>query len=269
MISLDFDYFAPQSLDEALALLDARNNVAILSGGYSLISELKSKKTFPSIIIDTKLIPGLNSIAQDSDGSLEIGSSTSLVGLSSNQNLVSNNPSLTAAIDLITDRQLLCQTTIGDSYFYDGFGIGILAVLYAYGAKFLYKSKSQTITQSYLLPPPAEMLLTNIILPKSKGNVKFNQIVSSVNLMPAFGVVSNLEIRNGIINEAQILIYGQNIPIQNIKHLENLLLGASVEDALQFSYLESYISDLVSHSSCSPSYLANLLKHYIVQFLTN
>ena len=46
MISLDFDYFAPQSLDEALALLDARNNVAILSGGYSLISELKSKRLF-------------------------------------------------------------------------------------------------------------------------------------------------------------------------------------------------------------------------------
>ena len=268
MINIDFDYFAPQSLDQALSLLDTRSNVAILSGGYSLISAIKSKKILPSVIIDTKLIPGLNSIVQASDGSLEIGSATSLASLSSNQCLLSNNSSLTAAIDLITDRQLLCQTTIGDSYFYDGFGIGVLAILYAYGAKFIYKSKSQTITQLHLLPPSAEMLLTNIILPKPKGNVYFSQIVSSVNRTPTFGLASNFEINNGIINQVHILIFGQNIPIKNIKALENLLLGASVEDALQFSYPESFISDLVPHSSSSPAYLVNLLKHYIVQFLT-
>ena len=73
MIPAQFDYVAPASLDDAVALLRAHDGEAkVLSGGQSLIPMLKLRLTAPTLLVDINRIPGLAYIEERSDG-LHIG----------------------------------------------------------------------------------------------------------------------------------------------------------------------------------------------------
>ena len=73
MIPAPFDYHAPTSLDEALALLKTHGFEAkVLTGGQSLLPMMKLRLAEPSHIIDLNGIPGLNYIREE-NGQLLIG----------------------------------------------------------------------------------------------------------------------------------------------------------------------------------------------------
>jgi len=73
MIPRSFEYFAPQTLDEAVSLLGKLGPEAkILSGGQSLIPMMKLRLATPPYIIDINRIPDLNYIAER-NGFLRIG----------------------------------------------------------------------------------------------------------------------------------------------------------------------------------------------------
>ncbi|HEU4643129.1 MAG TPA: xanthine dehydrogenase family protein subunit M [Gemmatimonadaceae bacterium] len=73
MIPSRFDYVAPSSLDEAVALLGAHEGDAkVLSGGQSLIPLIKLRLAAPSLLVDINRIPGL-AYVEERDGALHIG----------------------------------------------------------------------------------------------------------------------------------------------------------------------------------------------------
>jgi carbon-monoxide dehydrogenase medium subunit len=72
MIPGKFDYFAPQTLDEAVSLLSKHADAKILSGGQSLIPYMKLRFAAPATLIDINRIPNLDYI-KEADGSLRIG----------------------------------------------------------------------------------------------------------------------------------------------------------------------------------------------------
>ena len=72
MIPGKFEYFAPQTLDEAVSLLAKHPDAKILSGGQSLIPLMKLRFASPAVLIDINRIPNLYYI-QEADGSLQIG----------------------------------------------------------------------------------------------------------------------------------------------------------------------------------------------------
>ncbi len=64
MYPAKFDYLAPESLEEALSILDERGDeVKILAGGQSLIPMMKLRFARPSTLMDINRIPGLGGIA--------------------------------------------------------------------------------------------------------------------------------------------------------------------------------------------------------------
>jgi carbon-monoxide dehydrogenase medium subunit len=68
-----FEYFAPSTLEEALALLDERGDAAkIMAGGQSLIPLMKLRFASPGAIVDLNRIGGLDRLAVDG-GALRIG----------------------------------------------------------------------------------------------------------------------------------------------------------------------------------------------------
>lgn len=72
-----FDYRAPATLEEALALLAEGDGAAkVLAGGASLVPLLKVRLAEPAIVVDVTRIPGLAEIAAAADGSLRIGALT-------------------------------------------------------------------------------------------------------------------------------------------------------------------------------------------------
>lgn len=68
-----FDYVAPTSLDEVIAVLGERGDDAkVLAGGQSLIPVMKLRFAAPELIVDLNRVPGLDTLAED-DGELRIG----------------------------------------------------------------------------------------------------------------------------------------------------------------------------------------------------
>jgi carbon-monoxide dehydrogenase medium subunit len=76
MKSAAFAYHAPNSIDEAIALLDRYGDDGkLLAGGQSLVPAMAFRLARPAVLIDINRIPGLDGIAE-TDGQLRIGALT-------------------------------------------------------------------------------------------------------------------------------------------------------------------------------------------------
>jgi carbon-monoxide dehydrogenase medium subunit len=76
VIPAEFDYVAPESLDEALSALGGGGEDAkILAGGHSLIPLMKLRLAAPSLLVDLRRVPGLAGIQRE-NGTVRIGAMT-------------------------------------------------------------------------------------------------------------------------------------------------------------------------------------------------
>ncbi|MEJ7893940.1 MAG: xanthine dehydrogenase family protein subunit M [Solirubrobacteraceae bacterium] len=76
MIPAEFDYLAPDSLDEALsALADGGPDAKALAGGHSLLPLMKLRLAAPTLLVDLRRVPGIRGISRD-NGTVRIGAMT-------------------------------------------------------------------------------------------------------------------------------------------------------------------------------------------------
>ncbi|MCA9986047.1 MAG: FAD binding domain-containing protein, partial [Anaerolineales bacterium] len=76
MIPGEFEYHAPATLQEAIALLQQHGDDAkILAGGHSLIPAMRFRLAMPEVLIDINNIAGLEYV-RESNGHLAIGALT-------------------------------------------------------------------------------------------------------------------------------------------------------------------------------------------------
>ncbi|MEA2126736.1 MAG: aerobic carbon-monoxide dehydrogenase medium subunit, partial [Solirubrobacteraceae bacterium] len=75
MIPADFDYVAPDSLDEALAALASDADAKALAGGHSLIPMMRLRFATPSKLVDLRRVQGLRGIQRE-NGTVRIGAMT-------------------------------------------------------------------------------------------------------------------------------------------------------------------------------------------------
>ena len=113
MIPASFDYSAPTTIDEALALLKEHGDEAkILAGGHSLIPMMKLRFASPEHLIDINNIPGLSYIKEE-NGSLQIGAMTRESELEHSEIIQNKYPIFIDASKLIADPQVRNMGTIG------------------------------------------------------------------------------------------------------------------------------------------------------------
>ena len=73
MIPAEFDYEAPESLEEAIRMLhDNGDEAKLLAGGHSLLPLMKLRLAAPALLIDLRRVPGLHG-AQRENASWRIG----------------------------------------------------------------------------------------------------------------------------------------------------------------------------------------------------
>jgi carbon-monoxide dehydrogenase medium subunit len=100
------DYAAPTTVNEAVALLAGSSGLAkVLSGGTDLLVQLRSGRTRPDLIVDTKRIPGLIGIREEGGGFV-VGASTSGAEIGENDALVKAWPGIVEATNLIGSTQV-------------------------------------------------------------------------------------------------------------------------------------------------------------------
>jgi aerobic carbon-monoxide dehydrogenase medium subunit len=75
VIPAEFDYVAPDTLDEALsALAGGGEDAKLIAGGHSLLPLMKLRLAAPTLLVDLRRVPGLSGI--DGNGGVTIGAMT-------------------------------------------------------------------------------------------------------------------------------------------------------------------------------------------------
>ncbi|MYD87655.1 MAG: xanthine dehydrogenase family protein subunit M [Acidobacteria bacterium] len=113
MIPSAFDYHAPDTLDEAVALLARLGDEAkVLSGGQSLLPLLKLRLGDAGHLVDIGRIPGLTGITE-ADGYLRIGGATREADLERSDLIREKYPILLDTAAVIADPLVRNRATVG------------------------------------------------------------------------------------------------------------------------------------------------------------
>jgi carbon-monoxide dehydrogenase medium subunit len=113
MIPPRFEYHAPKTVGEAIALLgELGSDAKLLAGGHSLLPMMKLRFAQPSHLIDMNRIPELRGICEDGD-TVVIGAMTVENDLIASPVLQAKVPLLVEAAKLIADPQVRNRGTIG------------------------------------------------------------------------------------------------------------------------------------------------------------
>jgi aerobic carbon-monoxide dehydrogenase medium subunit len=109
MIPAEFDYTAPDSLDDAIrALADGGEDAKLLAGGHSLLPLMKLRLAAPTLLVDLRRVDGLSGIRRN--GEVAIGAMTTHAALAREQLGV-----VSAAASTIADPQVRHRGTVGGS----------------------------------------------------------------------------------------------------------------------------------------------------------
>ncbi|HZS49633.1 MAG TPA: xanthine dehydrogenase family protein subunit M [Bryobacterales bacterium] len=114
MISQPFEYYAPESVSEALRLLAAHEDSRVLAGGQSLIPMMKLRLSAPASLIDLGHIAELNYIVE-TNGSIRIGAMSTHNQIETSETLRQRCPLLAEAAGRIGDIQVRNLGTMGGS----------------------------------------------------------------------------------------------------------------------------------------------------------
>jgi carbon-monoxide dehydrogenase medium subunit len=111
VIPPEFEYAAPESLDDALkALADGGEDAKVLAGGHSLLPLMKLRLAAPTLLVDLRKVPGLRGVER-ANGGWRIGAMTRHADLQTNDDL----GIVASAASLIADQQVRNRGTIGGS----------------------------------------------------------------------------------------------------------------------------------------------------------
>ncbi|HEX3977056.1 MAG TPA: xanthine dehydrogenase family protein subunit M [Solirubrobacteraceae bacterium] len=110
MIPAEFEYTAPESLQDAIsALVDGGEDAKLLAGGHSLIPLMKLRLAAPSILVDLRKVPGLHGVERQ-NGHWRVGALTTHTTLET-----SGVGVVSVVAGTIADMQVRNRGTIGGS----------------------------------------------------------------------------------------------------------------------------------------------------------
>ena len=110
-----FDYVAPRTVEETLAILaDGGEDVKILAGGQSLIPMMKLRLATPATLVDINRVPGLDAV-DVADGHLTIGALTRHNDVVRSEVVTAENHTMAAAAPWISDPLVRNLGTVGGS----------------------------------------------------------------------------------------------------------------------------------------------------------
>jgi carbon-monoxide dehydrogenase medium subunit len=114
MIPAAFEYFAPTTVDEALAILREHDDAKVLAGGQSLMPALRLRLAAPESIVDIGKIDDLRGIRDDGDA-LVIGAMTPHSTVQADPLVTDHARLISLATATVGDPQIRHRGTFGGS----------------------------------------------------------------------------------------------------------------------------------------------------------
>jgi CO/xanthine dehydrogenase FAD-binding subunit len=139
-----FRYFAPHTLDEALALLaDYGDEAKVLAGGQSLVPAMNFRLAQPDVLVDLNSIADLFYLRPTSDGGLQIGGMTRQRTLERDPLVAQRAPLIHDTMPHIAHVQIRNRGTIGGSLAHADPAAELPAVALALDASFRLRSQTR------------------------------------------------------------------------------------------------------------------------------
>ena len=173
MIPPSFDYAAPKSLSEAVALLRKQEGAKVIAGGQSLIPLLKLRLASPALLVDINRIPGLDRIEESGDF-LRIGALARMAQVGASSLIEKRYPILHDAAEVVGDPLVRNLGTMGGNVSHGDPNNDMPAVMLALGAQFVATGPAgertigaqEFFTDTFTVALGHDEILTEIRIPK-------------------------------------------------------------------------------------------------------
>lgn len=211
-----FDYLSPQTLDEALDLLNRHGeNTKVIAGGTDLLVDLKSGVAKPKTIVNIKDLPDLKGIRSNAEAGLTIGALTTVYELSKSPTLIDLYPAFANAASRMASIQIRSLATVGGNLCTASPAADLASPLIALDARvvILGPSGERTVAlETFFLGPGKTVLQSNeilkeIILPELVGklDVRKHSLRESKDIA-IVGVATRLLVEEDLCVEARIAL---------------------------------------------------------------
>jgi carbon-monoxide dehydrogenase medium subunit len=221
-----FDYLRPQTLEEALSLLNQHGKKAkLIAGGTDLIVMIKQKVMMPEVLISLRGIPGLDQIQYN--GSLRIGAMVTHRTIEKSEVIRKDFSALADAADVLGSVQIRNVATLGGNICTAAPSADTATPLLVMGTQVKIKSLSEekTVPIEDFFTGPGETILkrgevvTELIIPKPLPNTgsAYWKLQRRLALdLPILGVSILLSLDKGTISCSDMLC--TTSPISSILH---------------------------------------------------
>ena len=137
-----FDYFAPTTMDEALATLaEYGYDAKVLAGGQSLVPMMNFRLAQPAVIVDINNLQELFYIRENGDGGVRIGAMARHSQVESNSLVADRAPLIFEAMPHIATVQVRSRGTFGGSIAHADPAAELAAISVALDGSFLLRSQ--------------------------------------------------------------------------------------------------------------------------------
>jgi carbon-monoxide dehydrogenase medium subunit len=257
MIPASFDYHAPKTLDEAIALLAQLGDSAkILAGGQSLIPAMRFRLASPEVLVDLTRIGGLGHVEERGDH-LAIGALAREYALEASEVVARSYPLLFDTAKVIADPLVRNKATVGGNLAHADPANDHPATMLAYNAQVLVQGPGGTRTiaiddlfvglfETSLVPGE---ILTEIRIPRPPAHSggAYTKIERKVGDYAVAAVAVQLELAGATIKHIRIGLTNVSPIPMRAKAAEAQLLGKPVSDAV----LEA--AGKAAAAECNPS----------------
>ena len=237
-----FDYAAPSTLDEVVALLRQHGDgVRLLAGGHSLIPLMKLRLAQPGHIVDLRRVAALRGVRRES-GALVIGAMTTHAELAKHPDVRDAAPIIVDAASHIGDPQVRNRGTIGGSLAHADPGADLPSVMLATGASLVVAGPTGTRTiaaddffvDMYTTALAPNELLTEIRvpLPAARGGGAYVKHAHPATRFAVVGVAATIELErlSNRVQRVRVAVTGfGGKPLRGIA-AEEALVGQSLTD---------------------------------------
>ncbi|TMA27015.1 MAG: xanthine dehydrogenase family protein subunit M [Deltaproteobacteria bacterium] len=242
MYPAPFEYHAPDTVKEALALLDKyQDDCKVLAGSQSLVALMKLRLAQPAHLIDLRKLPGMVGISE-SGGTLQIGALTTHRAVESSQLVRSRLPVLAEAAAQIGDAQVRNMGTIGGSLAhadpaadYPAVGVALDAsvqIVSARGERSLKVDQLITGPLSTTLAPGEILTQVRVILPTGRTGSAYEKLPHSASHFAIVGVAAAVALdAKGNVQASRVAITGLASKVVRAGWVEQALQGKAPDAA--------------------------------------
>lgn len=273
MIPQNFEYSAPETLQEALTLL-ADGTAKVLAGGMSLVPLMKLRLATPEHVVDMRRVPDLAFVHEAHDG-IHIGAMTTHYQIESSALLLVKCPLLAETASHIGDVQVRNMGTVGGSVAHSDPAADYPAALFALEARVRLASAQGERTLPFgeflvdtftTILEPGEIVVEIIVPSEARGvGVSYQKVHQPASGFAVVGVAARVARANGAIGFVRVGVTGLASRAYRATNVESLLEGTGdIEKAA------SVVADGVeanSDLSASADYRVHLAKVHTARAL--